>query len=227
MDFIFILIGLVVLVIAIWWTVQYLRRHPAWPIRVNVGRSAYNLIFPRDKTRGKYPRERSEYKTLIFPKGGKYTGECNKKDKPHGQGTYVWGSGGKYIGNWKDGKQDGHGAFEAADAQTYTGGWRNGKKHGPGTMTGPHGSRYIGEFKNNKQHGKGTTIIATGVSYTGQHKNGEWHGWGTLNLPRGEKFTGHFLEGKPRGQGTMVHSDGTVEEDVWQDDIDWMEKKNS
>ena len=45
-------------------------------------------------------------------------------------------------------------------------------------------------------------------------------------LCRKTYLKGHFLEGKPRGQGTMVHSDGTVEEDVWQDDIDWMEKKD-
>ena len=41
-------------------------------------------------------------KKLILNKGI-YEGEVNKKDLPHGTGTFIFADGEKYVGEWKDG----------------------------------------------------------------------------------------------------------------------------
>ena len=48
----------------------------------------------------------SKKKDVIFtsPRGGKYEGEF-KDGKKHGQGTYIKTEGRKYVGEWKDGER--------------------------------------------------------------------------------------------------------------------------
>ena len=48
----------------------------------------------------------SKKKDVIFtsPRGGKYEGEY-KDGKKHGQGTYIKPEGRKYVGEWKDGER--------------------------------------------------------------------------------------------------------------------------
>ena len=41
---------------------------------------------------------------------GKYVGEW-KKGKQHGQGTFTWFSGDRYEGEWMDGTENGQGTF--------------------------------------------------------------------------------------------------------------------
>jgi hypothetical protein len=38
-----------------------------------------------------------------------------KDDKMHGQGTYTWANGDKYVGEFKDGKRNGQGTYTYAD----------------------------------------------------------------------------------------------------------------
>ena len=64
--------------------------------------------------------------------------ECISGDCVNGQGTYTYGDGGKYVGEWKDGK-------------------RNGR----GRETHPDGAIYVGEFKDGEQHGQGTLFPRT------------------------------------------------------------------
>ena len=64
-----------------------------------------------------------------------------------GRGKYTYPSGGKYIGEWKNGKKHGQGTFTYPDGRKYVGEWKNGKKHGQGTWTSPNGKKYVGEFK--------------------------------------------------------------------------------
>ena len=59
----------------------------------------------------------------------------DKNDKKHGQGTFTYPDGKKYVGEYKDGKQ-----------------------HGQGAQTLPDGAKYVGEFKGN------TTIVCAEAS---------------------------------------------------------------
>jgi hypothetical protein len=70
--------------------------------------------------------------TSIFPTGNKYVGEYNH-GKRNGQGTYTYGSnsewaGDKYVGEWKDDKQHGQGTYTFADGGKLVGEWKDGKQ---------------------------------------------------------------------------------------------------
>ena len=51
---------------------------------------------------------------------GKYVGEW-KKGKQHGQGTFTWFSGDRYEGEWRDGTENGQGVFIWSDGDSYGG----------------------------------------------------------------------------------------------------------
>ena len=92
-------------------------------------------------------------KTIIFPDETKYVGEV--KNGEHGHGTYYYGNGNKYVGQWKDGVQHGKGTYTYLDGSKYVGEWKDGKMHGQGTLSYPdNGGEYIGQWKNGKYQKK-------------------------------------------------------------------------
>ena len=73
----------------------------------------------------------------------------------HGQGTFTFANGSKYVSEWKDGK-----------------------KHGQGTFTSPDGHKYVGEFKDGKQHRRGALTFLSGTvserAWNGYFMNGDF-----------------------------------------------------
>jgi len=57
----------------------------------------------------------------------------------NGQGTLTYGKGksegGKYVGEWKDGKQHGHGTYTYSNGNKYVGEFKDGLSNGQGTLT--------------------------------------------------------------------------------------------
>ena len=53
-----------------------------------------------------------------------------------------------YVGEYKDGKQHGHGSETYPNGKKYIGEYNDGKKHGQGTFTYPDGKKGIGKFRN-------------------------------------------------------------------------------
>ena len=51
-----------------------------------------------------------------------------KDGKKHGQGTYTYSEGRKYVGEWKDGLRHGLGTYTLKDGRKIVGKWREGKK---------------------------------------------------------------------------------------------------
>ena len=114
--------------------------------------------------------------TFTFSDGGKYVGEF-KDGEPHGQGTKTWAAGEKYVGEWKDGVMHGQGTKTWAERGEYVGEWKDNKMHGQGTQTWASGNKYVGEWKDGKRHGQGTVIRASGNKYVGQYRLGvKWDG---------------------------------------------------
>ena len=76
--------------------------------------------------------------------------ECIKGDCINGYGTYTLTSGinagSKYVGEWKDGKENGQGTYTWVSGNI----WLNGNK-------------YVGEFKDAKRNGLGTYTFANGT----------------------------------------------------------------
>ena len=66
-----------------------------------------------------------------------------------GQGTFTYNDG-KYVGEWKKGKQHGQGTFTWFSGDRYEGEWRDGTENGQGTLTSPDGSQWRGDWRDNK-----------------------------------------------------------------------------
>ena len=138
--------------------------------------------------------------------GYKYIGEW-KDGKQNRKGVELWKDGKKYIGEFKNDERNGQGTLTLSDGTEYTGEWKDGKKDGQGTYIWSNGDKYIGEFKENKQHGKGILTYVSGKIYSGKYRNGKLVE-GTAADPDGTKYVGEFNFDKPHGQGTLIYSNG-------------------
>ena len=81
-------------------------------------------------------------------------------------GTVISDDGDKYVGEFKDDKAHGEGAFIYAnndELDKYVGGFKSNKLHGQGTIFFIDGSKYVGEFRDNKGHGQGTYYYSDGT----------------------------------------------------------------
>ena len=132
----------------------------------------------------------------IWPSGEKYTGQW-KDSLRNGEGNHVWPSGSKYSGQWKDDKRDGEGTYAWQDGEKYTGQWQDGKIHGKGTYSWPDGAKYTGQWKDDKRYGEGTYNWQDGKKYTGPWEDSKMHGEGILYGPDGEiVHKGNFKNGE-------------------------------
>ena len=132
--------------------------------------------------------------------------DCIKGNCTNGKGTMTWADGGKYVGQWKDGKEHGKGTM-TRDGGKYVGQWKDGKEHGKGTMTWDDGGKYVGQWKDGKEHGKGTITWADGKKYVGKFKDGDMIE-GVNTWPGGDKYVGEFKDGRGHGYGTYTWSSG-------------------
>lgn len=98
--------------------------------------------------------------------GGCITGDCI-----NGIGTFVWPSGSRYEGEWKNGKRNGRGIFTSAQGETYEGEFKDDKFHGTGTYRFKNGDVYSGQWRNGKQEGHGVHI-SNGERFEGTFKDG-------------------------------------------------------
>ena len=104
-----------------------------------------------------------------------FANECVSGDCVNGYGTYVWDSGEKYVGEFKNYEFHGQGTLTLADGNWYVGEFKNYKFDGQGTYTSANGDKYVGGFKNNEKHGQGTYTYASasGGVWRGIWENGE------------------------------------------------------
>ena len=62
--------------------------------------------------------------------------------KRHGYGSYHYLDGGRYEGEWMDGRINGFGSLTYADGDKYVGAWTDGKMNGQGTYVYADGDKY-------------------------------------------------------------------------------------
>ena len=95
-----------------------------------------------------------------------YKGDV-KNGKPNGLGILLVGGKfvlRKYVGEWKDGKENGKGKETFPDGGGYEGGWKNGLYNGHGTLTlYDIGLKYVGEYKDGLRNGHGTLTLHNGT----------------------------------------------------------------
>ncbi len=144
--------------------------------------------------------------------------QCMEGNCQNGKGTYVYPSGAKYIGDFKDGEIHGIGICYYTDGGKYSGQWKNRFPDGTGTRTYPDGTKRTGnwhkgqpiddqgnviEFTAKGKTDDDGTDIQTGC-LTGDCENGE----GLFAYADGSKYEGHFKNGKLHGFGTMYFANG-------------------
>ena len=76
--------------------------------------------------------------------------------------------GRKYVGEFKDGIENGQGTFTYHDGSDYTGKWKEGEPHGHGTFTCADGEKYVGDWKEGSRHGQGTHFFSDGTKIKGE-----------------------------------------------------------
>jgi hypothetical protein len=148
------------------------------------------------------------YGIYIYNSGMKYIGEW-KNEKRHGKGTLIYPDGTKYIGEWKDNKMHGYGIKTYNDVRLYKyiGEWKNGLKNGKGTQIYTTGEKYVGEWKNNKFHGYGTYTSVNGMIHRGEWRNGRMHGYGVRIYPDGTKIMGKWVNNRLVGSSDFYLAD--------------------
>ena len=80
----------------------------------------------------------------------------------------MWANGDYYVGEIKVGIAQG--TYTGVDGGKYVGEWKNGKRHGEGTNTYASGNKYVGQFRDGNFHGLGKYTFANGKV----HHDGEW-----------------------------------------------------
>ncbi|XP_056010934.1 alsin-like isoform X4 [Ostrea edulis] len=138
--------------------------------------------------------------------------------KLHGFGEMKWADGRKYIGNFKEGLQHGHGKLilkqDNGSERTQEGYWRDGLLHGLAKVRYSNGDVYEGAFKDGQRHGHGIyrhgqhTSMAASV-YIGEWVSDKKQGYGIMDdVMKGEKYMGLWQEDVRQGGGIVVTLDG-------------------
>ena len=122
----------------------------------------------------------------------------------HGKGTFVYGAGDVYKGEWHLGNAHGAGKSFQVFAN-YEGGHYKGHKQGSGKFTFCNGDTYEGEVGCESQH---EPARIEGREYC----FGLPHGRGTYTFADGSRHEGTFVNGQMTGPGKYTGSDGEIVE---------------
>jgi len=141
---------------------------------------------------------------------GVYEGHLDSLGEPHGRGIVTWENGGKYDGEWVDGKANGHGIMNYGNGDRFEGGWKDGCRFGHGTHHFKDGGVYEGQWRNAAPDGQGKMTLKNGSHYEGMWKDGKWHGLGIVRPVNGGEWEGTFRMGKCT-VGTLRRPNGELE----------------
>lgn len=157
---------------------------------------------------------------LWFDKNGNQTEHESgrfRKGRLDGHGGQYFSNGNKYVGDWVEGRLNGHG-ISIRNGDRYSGSWRGGRWNGFGTLLTQNGERTIGSWRNGKRHGYAILAWKNGDRYEGNWTDGFINGFGTEKWPNGGVYRGEWVKGVRTGKGTYRFPDGTTLEGDWKDD---------
>jgi hypothetical protein len=157
----------------------------------------------RGGMRGASIHGKGEYVSKAF----KYEGDFNEGLK-HGEGTYVWQNGDRYVGHFANDRPDGKGRYQFANGDSYDGEVQAGVIVGRGVYTSKNGDVVEGSFANGKPDGVGVYRFASGDRYEGEMRAGTMQGRGRYYSKNGDRVEGPFADGRPNGKGIYYFSNG-------------------
>jgi len=130
------------------------------------------------------------------------SGQCIKGNCNNGKGTYIFKSGSKYSGDFRNGKIANFGTLYFSDGKIYKGQWYNQRRHGKGVMKFLDGSIYSGEFRMNARHGKGKLKLTNGDVHDGNWVADQLEGQGFIEYASGKKRMVRWENGSILGEDT-------------------------
>jgi len=139
-------------------------------------------------------REKNDQKTINFTNGDRYVGEL-KDDKFHGQGTYTWSDGSKYVGGYKNG-----------------GMWVGLHYNKEGYVIGVE----VNERLEVEMNRRVDDIENKKVLYK-RKVNKEWRWYKSGDDKKDDKYSGEVENGVPNGIGKLTDSYGGTHVGEWKD----------
>ncbi|XP_045155159.1 MORN repeat-containing protein 1 [Echinops telfairi] len=152
----------------------------------------------------------------------------NKLGRPprDGHGVYVHtNSFFQYEGDWKGGRQHGHGKLLFKDGSYYEGDFVDGeitgegRRHwvssGHGLLVDQDGQVYEGSFHNHRKHGHGHMLFRNGDTYEGDWVLDQRQGHGVLSCADGSTYEGQWHRGVFSGEGRLTHRSGLMYNGMW------------
>ncbi len=145
--------------------------------------------------------------------------QCTAGDCQNGKGTYVYPSGAKYIGEFKDGEIHGVGVCYYTDGSKYSGQWTHRYPEGKGTKTYADGSKRHGNWVKGQpvdENGEVIEMVAKGEAeeddgtdiQTGCISGDCENGKGVFAYADGSRYEGQFVESKLDGFGSLYKASG-------------------
>ncbi|XP_015254872.1 PREDICTED: radial spoke head 1 homolog isoform X2 [Cyprinodon variegatus] len=136
--------------------------------------------------------------------------------KRHGQGTYSFKNGGRYVGDYSQNKKHGQGTFYYPDGSKYAGSWVEDLREGHGVYTYSNGDTYDGEWQHHLRHGQGVYIFKkNGAKYKGTWVKGNMELAGEY-IYTNYRYQGHFINNRPHGPGKFVFDHGCEQHGEYQ-----------
>jgi hypothetical protein len=104
-------------------------------------------------------------KTLNYS-DGEYFGDIHKSSSGqimrHGDGTFRFKNGQKYVGYYENDRAHGYGAWYFTNGDYMIGYYSNDLPHGPCSYVFANGDVFAGTYSNGIKHGKGTYTYSNG-----------------------------------------------------------------
>ncbi|MBA3013355.1 MAG: hypothetical protein KKD63_09065, partial [Proteobacteria bacterium] len=112
-----------------------------------------------------------------------FVGTCQEGDCLEGSGTMDLDGGGKYIGDFKQGKFNGQGTITLADGSSFSGSFRNGRYQGGGAVVAVDGRKGTCLKESDCLNGSGMITFEDKTVYDGRFRLGLLEGYGFISTP--------------------------------------------
>jgi hypothetical protein len=125
--------------------------------------------------------------------------------KREGQGDYLYPSGNKYSGSWKNDKKHGEGILYFTNGDHIQAEWSEGSPLKGHYIYAENGNYYQGSFTNEKFTSGGYFVFkSTGMYYQGEYLDNRFHGQGKIfNQDQSLYYEGMFQNDQFHGPGTI------------------------